>query len=561
MGLALVPALGFFSGLSATHRDLLLVGYALFLMALGTVEAFQRAQEEPHLRRPWRVLGGVFLLVGLVLGRQGVSNLRGVRLPSHVPSLDLWAWCFVALLLMMIPIGFNRAQSRSLRPWVRLLDGATFTVASNQVLWMWVLHPIVSRAGLPWQLRLGILAAFGLIFAGLGLSLHSLLKRGTARGPGGALVAAYLGIAAIVPWWVHINFMQELRPAHPFRLALLGPFLLLWLSVRLPWPPGLPERRERSKGLNLLPYLPAGFAFLGAFLHDLLRPTPHDLLGTLLLGGLALLVLLRQIVAFQEIWRLKQTLEAKVEARTRELADSSRLLLRTQRMNLIATLGAGLAHDLNNLIGAALLRVDLMEPELGDPQSQDPQDWEALRVSLTKAGQLTQRLMAFGTEGAEALGTVDVNAHLRSLQPLLRALVPRATALDVSCGSEALLVPGNPGLIDQVLVNLVVNARDATPQGGRIEVKAERLAESPGDPLRVCLSVVDSGSGIPPEDQERIFQPFFSTKEAGKGTGLGLGSVKAVVEGLGGRILLHSVVGEGSRFSVLLPQDVPSPGA
>jgi signal transduction histidine kinase len=133
-----------------------------------------------------------------------------------------------------------------------------------------------------------------------------------------------------------------------------------------------------------------------------------------------------------------------------------------------------------------------------------------------------------------------------------------AIRLEIEDNSGPLFVPGNAGLIDQVVVNLVMNARDATPAGGSIRVKAEPLPASPGQGACVCLSVADSGTGIPPEHLARIFEPFFSTKAAGKGTGLGLGSVKAVVENLGGSIQVDSVPGQGSRFRARLPQVSPT---
>jgi signal transduction histidine kinase len=529
-------------------------------MALGAKEAFQRALREPVLKATWRVLGTVYLLAGASFLRQSIRNLSGGGLGPHLPVGLLLLWGTAVLLLLLVPLGFNRAQERSRHPWISLLDGAVFTVALSQFLWMWVLHPIARRAGLPLPNRIGVLLLFGTVAAALGLSFHVMAKRQSIRGPIGACAAALIWLMTLLPWWAKINFLQELRLAHPFRIGLLGTFMLLWLTVRIAWPPEAARRQTSQPWLmTWLPYLPAGAAFLGAFLHDLLFPGTHDRVDAVLLGSLAFLVLLRQVAAFHEIWSLKQHLEEKVEARTRELAESSRLLLRTQRMNLIATLGAGIAHDLNNLIGVALLNLDMLAPELQPPGAAVNPSLESLRSSLTKAGQLTQRLMGFGADNSREGKSVELTAHLRSLQPILRALVPHAISLDLVCSEEALFVPGNPGLIDQVVVNLVVNARDATPPGGRILVKAEVLPDSTPQPGWVCLSVTDTGVGIPLENLERIFEPFFSTKAAGTGTGLGLGSVKAVVENLGGRIRVQSSLGEGSCFTVHLSRVEPPP--
>jgi signal transduction histidine kinase len=553
VGLALVPLGGFFSPLSAIQRDLLLTTYGSSLMALGVVEAFRRATRESALRWTWRALAAAFLFAGLAFARQVLRNLMGLGLPPHLPMGLLLAFGIAIFLLLLAMVGFNRAEARSRHPWNALLDGAVFTVALNQVLWMWVLQPIVQGAGLPGPHRVGVLLLFGLTSAGVGLSLHVMAKRGFSWGPVSAMAGAFVWLIAILPWWVQANFLQQLRPAHPFRFLMLVAFLLLWLVVRLPWQAAVPQRGHPWV-MNVLPYAPTGLAFLGAFVHNLVLPHVPDRLNTLLLGSLAILVLLRQVVAFREIWNLKQSLESKVEARTRQLAESSQLLLRTQRMNLIATLGAGVAHDLNNLIGAALLNLDLLEPEPAIPQASSDPSWAALRGALTKAGQLTQRLMTFGMEESTERDGVELSGHLRSLQPLLRALVPVSTRLELDCAPGPLFVPGNAGLIDQVVVNLVVNARDATPPGGSIRVSAEVLPTIQKGVAWVCLSVADSGSGIPPEHLARIFEPFFTTKAAGKGTGLGLGSVKAVVENLGGTIHVDSSLGQGSRFWAQLPQ-------
>jgi signal transduction histidine kinase len=548
---------GFFLPMSAIHRDLLLTTYGSSLMALGVAEAFQRAAREPALRWTWRALALAFLFTGLAFARQALRNLMGLGLPAHLPMGLLLFFGSAILMLLLVVVGFNRAEARSRHPWNALLDGAVFTVALNQVLWMWVLQPIVQRAGLPGPHRVGVLLLFGLASAGVGLSLHVMAKRGFTWGPVSAMAGAFVWLIAILPWWVQANFLQQLRPAHPFRFLMLAAFLLLWLVVRLRWREAEAPRRGVPWVMNVLPYVPTGFAFLGAFLHNLILPHVPDRLNTLLLGSLAILVLLRQVVAFREIWNLKQSLEEKVEARTRQLAESAQMLLRTQRMNLIATLGAGVAHDLNNLIGAALLNLDLLEPEPAASEVALDPSWAALRSALTKAAQLTQRLMSFGTEERRDDGGVELSGHLRSLQPILRALVPTSTRLEIECVPEPLFVPGNAGLIDQVVVNLVVNARDATPAGGTIRIKAEPLQGSPDQRNWACLSVADTGTGIPEEDLARIFEPFFSTKATGKGTGLGLGSVKAVMESLGGNIKVHSVVGQGSRFGAQLPRVGP----
>ena len=453
VGLACAPVLCFFTPLSPAIRDFMITGYAALLMALGLFEAFHRASHEPDIKTAWWAFGAVYLLAFLSFGRQALRDLLGVGISPHLPMIELSLWGLVTLLLLQISMGFNRAQFRSRHPWISLLDGTVFTVALSQVLWLWVLQPIAHRAGLPGPERVGVLVVFGIASAALGITLHIMAKRTSMGGPMGAFAAALVWIMAILPWWVKMNFLQEMRPAHPFRMVMLGGFLLLWLAVRAPWPAAPIKRSTRPWIMNLLPYVPAGFAFLGAFLHDLYFPTGHDRLNVGLLGGLAILVLLRQVVAFREIWAIKQSLEVKVEARTRELAETSRLLLQTQRMNFIATLGAGMAHDLNNMLGAALLNMELLESEPQNPEVCGQRSRETLRSTLSKAGQLTRRLMTYGAEEPGHDSTVELAAHLRGLHPkpwpILKAQACPVEELGEEPHGAAHLVQNPDGFWDQ----------------------------------------------------------------------------------------------------------------
>jgi signal transduction histidine kinase len=269
---------------------------------------------------------------------------------------------------------------------------------------------------------------------------------------------------------------------------------------------------------------------------------------------LALLVGARQLLNLREVRDLRRNLEEKVEIRTQDLAASQNLLLKTQRMNLVASIGAGLVHDINNLIGAGISYARLLRMNLGQQLPLEPDDISELRGALVKARDLTSQLMAFARDKQGTTSRFNATDRILGTAPLLRILVPKGIALDLDLDEAPMALRADPGQLDQVLVNLVSNAKDATPQGGRIHIRTRPLQEpAEGIGPCLCLEVSDTGSGIPRELLERIFEPLFTTKEPGKGTGLGLSSVKGVVDGMGGRLQVESGIGTGTTFRILIP--------
>lgn len=266
---------------------------------------------------------------------------------------------------------------------------------------------------------------------------------------------------------------------------------------------------------------------------------------------LMVLLLLRQFQAIRDLQRGGRTLEDSVVKRTKALEQAQDALLRTERMNAIALMGAGLAHDLNNLLSAMKSSAELIAMNQEDGLPPLPKDLERIITSADRAAELTRRLMRFVRREEEASAPLDLGPEVQDMGPTLRLLLPRAVLLEVEVQPGPPLVVQTSRLrLEQMLVNLAANARDAMPAGGRLRVYAG--ADPSGD-RNAMIEVADTGVGIPADILDRICDPFFTTKPPGKGTGLGLASVKAMVEEDGGRLEVASELGQGARFRLLLP--------
>ena len=218
-----------------------------------------------------------------------------------------------------------------------------------------------------------------------------------------------------------------------------------------------------------------------------------------------------------------------------------------QKMEAIGRLAGGVAHDFNNLLTAILGYSDLLGASLS---TNNPlrDEVEGIRHAAERASSLTRQLLAFSRTQVLVIETVDLNALVRDMEKMLRRVIGEDVEIRTSCEPELGKVRADRGQLEQVLVNLVINARDAMPAGGPITIETRNAGRT------VTLSVSDEGNGMDPETISHIFEPFYTTKEKGKGTGLGLATVYGIVEQSGGRIEVSSQVGRGSEFRVHLPR-------
>ncbi len=236
-------------------------------------------------------------------------------------------------------------------------------------------------------------------------------------------------------------------------------------------------------------------------------------------------------------------------------------LRQAQKMEAVGQLAGGVAHDFNNILAAIMMQTQFMEeapaltPEVAD-------GLQEILTSTRRAANLTRQLLLFSRKQVMQPRNLDLNEIVTNIAKMLQRLIGATIQLRLNLHPAALIAFADPGMIDQVVMNLVVNARDAMPRGGLLRIETRAVDVSPAmipggeDAVPghyVGFNVVDTGVGIPPENIAKIFEPFFTTKEVGKGTGLGLATVFGIVRQHRGFVKVSSVVGEGTTFSVYLP--------
>jgi PAS domain S-box-containing protein len=222
-------------------------------------------------------------------------------------------------------------------------------------------------------------------------------------------------------------------------------------------------------------------------------------------------------------------------------------LRHAQKMEAVGRLAGGVAHDFNNLLQAALTTVQLLRLGGQDPRERDEQLAE-LEEHFRRGAQLARQLLLFSRREAPRPERLDLVGVVEGAVRLLQRLIPASVRLIVEIAGRPLRVEGDRGQLEQVLMNLVVNAVDAMPKGGKLTIRAGREG-----PRAVWFEVADTGAGIPEEIRERLFEPFFTTKDPGKGTGLGLSVVHGIVTQHNGRIEVEGRPGRGATFRVVLP--------
>ena len=259
---------------------------------------------------------------------------------------------------------------------------------------------------------------------------------------------------------------------------------------------------------------------------------------------------------------LLKALEREKAEALKALRESEERLLLSQKLEAVGQLAGGIAHDFNNLLTAILGYCQLSLRHL---QERDPlrRNIEEIRKAGERAASLTRQLLAFSRKQVMQPLVFDLNSVIGDLEKMLRRLIGEDIELKTRLRPDLGNVKADPGQIEQVILNLVVNSRDAMPSGGKLTIETancyldeayalQHIAVVPG--AYIMLAVSDTGVGMEEETRKHIFEPFFTTKEQGKGTGLGLATVYGIVKQSGGNIWVYSEVDKGSTFKIYLPR-------
>jgi PAS domain S-box-containing protein len=248
---------------------------------------------------------------------------------------------------------------------------------------------------------------------------------------------------------------------------------------------------------------------------------------------------------------------------TRDITEHRNLeaqLRRAQRMESLGTLAGGIAHDLNNVLAPILMSVQILNTKITDPNLKKL--ISALETSTKRGSDIIKQVLTFARGTEKDFAPQQLRYIISEIEGIIKQTFPKNIQLRTGVSKDLSLVLGDATQMNQVLMNLCINARDAMPEGGRLTVTAEDmymdesyahliLDAHPGQ--YVMLTVADTGTGIPLDVQEKVFEPFFTTKERGKGTGLGLSSVYAIVKSHNGLIKLYSEYGKGTEIKIFLP--------
>ncbi|GLH72519.1 hypothetical protein GETHLI_10210 [Geothrix limicola] len=553
VGLACAMGLGAQYGLAGTTRNLVLLVGLLTLSCLAMAASLRRARRGGSETLGWRILS-LSLFINILIQAARIPVFLGHSLSNILLNGSIVLQVLGSLLLAGPLLSWRLAPATGSDRIRHGLDGLLFALATFFILWGLVLGPFFLNPHFPLLERLIWLATFLVYDLLLGLTVFFGVTRTIRlRGPLGWLAAAFL-LAGLhnFKWLLDVLSGNPVFhfPAGPLVYAIPLAYLGAALSRRPVGPTALPD--EPTRALHLLPYVPVlGATGLGVWLLATDPGTGHRIILVWLALGLVVLLLIRQYLALRDFSVLSQQLESRVAERTQALEDAQSILLRIERMNSMATLGAGLAHDMNNLLGAIQNRAELVIMDLDEGKVPNRADILRVQEATQRAGALSSRLMTLGRQDSEPPRAMDLGVELKAILPLLQVLVRKNQTLRMDPVDGPMPFLGTRGMLEQILVNLVGNARDAMPAGGtiRLRARAPKGAEASG-PL---LEIEDTGTGIPEHLLGQIFQPFFTTKSSGTGTGLGLASVRSLLVAAGGSIDFTTQVGKGTVFQIRLP--------
>ena len=272
---------------------------------------------------------------------------------------------------------------------------------------------------------------------------------------------------------------------------------------------------------------------------------------------------LQRAAAEAQLRDLNETLERRVEERTAELRQTEEALRQAQKMEAVGQLTGGIAHDFNNMLAVVMGSLELLSRRTGTADARAKRYIDAASEGAKRAANLTQRLLAFSRQQPLQPEPLDVNRLVTGMSDILMHSLGGAVRLETVLAGGLWPVYADPNQLENVIVNLGINGRDAMPEGGKMTIEtqnahldsryaADEIGIAPGQ--YVLIAITDTGTGMPQEVINKAFDPFFTTKEVGKGTGLGLSQVYGFVKQSDGHVRIYSEVGQGTTIKLYLPR-------
>ncbi len=269
-------------------------------------------------------------------------------------------------------------------------------------------------------------------------------------------------------------------------------------------------------------------------------------------------------LATEELKRLNETLEGRVAFEVAERMKAEEALRQAQKMEAIGQLTGGIAHDFNNLLTIIVGNIEMLQRRLPEDAGRLRRAADSAMQGARRAATLTQRLLAFSRRQPLDPKPIDANKLVAEMSELLRRTLGETVVLETVLAGGLWRTQADPNQLENVILNLAVNARDAMPDGGRLTIETANarldeayvvaLAETVPAGQYVLIAVSDTGTGMDKDTMEKVFEPFFTTKAVGKGTGLGLSQVYGFVRQSNGHVRLYSEVGEGTSVKIYLPR-------
>ena len=514
-----------------------------------------RASRDAEISKSWMLMfwGQLFAVVGNLTWI--FTDVTG----SAVPPLFYVAWTaphyvleLCALLMMMRA---RHAARERANDWI---DAAVMVVAGAVVAWYFlarqVAHAEINDGTASTLFFFTTASNFAVTFFALAIWLRR--PPGVSR-PAMARIALALALFAIADIaFEQVEFANSYVSGSWIDLLYAGTVVIFAFGAD--WQRRYPHSKSHTptsrSGSDIIPLVAIGIALIPMFLEATTADFRGNAIGGAMVGFvmLSVLVLVRQRFARNEIDGL---IAAGIGLEQQ--------LWQAQKMEAVGRLAGGIAHDFNNILAAISLHAQLLRTST---TTHDSDDLEEIEFATQRAAALTRRLLAFSRSSTPDVRAVSVADIVRSMEPMIRRLLISDVTFSLDIRDEGAWVTLGDGQLEQILLNLAINSRDAMPNGGRLQIATRVVTVAASDVFSLrgipvgrwaCLDVRDDGEGMDQATSARLFEPFFTTKPRERGTGLGLATVSGIVVASGGHILVDTKVGAGTAMTVLLPLTDP----